>query len=567
MKKFVIYLLAGTMLLGTASGCSKIGGGPGQDVDATKSQLNVGIFDAGLGTVWLDEAIKDFEAYYANTPFEDDKMGVEVIKDAKKSEFRPGNLLSTMEYYDNAMYFLDQARYTEYVSQGLVADITDTITEKIYDEDGNFAADTGKSAVKSILDTMQDEVWDTKGSVGGKYYAIPYYTSVTGMIYDADLFNEKGYYYFANGQIGAKQADIDSGNCGTGPDGILGTTDDGLPYTWNDFVKLMNVMVSEDIIPFTWSGATTYQRQAMYQQIWANYEGANDYALNFSFRGTESDLGEGGTPIEIRDDNANILKNQEGRVAGIKACYDVIKNSKYYSTNAINNQSHTEAQFEYIDSVNTNKRIAMFLEGGYWESEARMVFDDAAITNPEHGYGKRDFRLMAVPNFIGTNGVKDQTVKAGDKEVLLGGTDGRYDLIVCLSAKNTCENPELQMKLAKLFLQFVQSREQLAQFTQHTGACFRPYEFETTPEELAQYTKFGQNIYKYIQEGAKIISANTANAKILASQTNYQRDWFFGARVGNDVIAGEPMGFFLKYKEKTVNDAVELMKAAVDNWS
>lgn len=554
-------VLSVSMCCATACGGVAGGGGGGQDVDSSKSQLNVGIFDAGLGTVWLDEAIKDFEAYYANTPFEEGKMGVEVIKDAKKSEFRPGNLLSTMEYYDNAMYFLDQSRYVEYVSQGLVADITDTIKEKIYDEDGNFAAVTGKPAVKSILDTMQDDVWDVAGLVNGKYYAIPYYTGVSGMIYDADLFNEKGYYYFANGQIGAKQADIDSGNCGTGPDGVLGTTDDGLPYTWNDFIKLMNLMVTEDIIPFTWAGATNYQRQAMYQQIWANYEGTNNYSLNFTFKGTDSVLG------EINDDNANILKNQEGRVAGIKACYDVIKNSKYYSTNAINNQSHTEAEFEYIDSINTNKRIAMFLEGGYWESEARAVFDDAAITNPEHGYGKRDFRLMAVPNFIGTDGVKDQTVKAGDKEVLIGGTDGRYDAIVCISAKNTCENPELQMKLAKLFLQFVQSREQLAQFTQHTGACFRPYEFKTMPEELEQYTKFGQNIYKYIQEGAKIVNADPTSAKILASQTNYQRDWFFGARIGNDAIAGEPMGFFLKYNDKNVSDAVALMKAAVDNWS
>ena len=39
--------------------------------------------------------------------------------------------------------------------------------------------------------------------------------------------------------IAKRIADVKAGNCGVGPDGVASTSDDGLPVTWNDFIKLM----------------------------------------------------------------------------------------------------------------------------------------------------------------------------------------------------------------------------------------------------------------------------------------------------------------------------------------
>ena len=78
-KTIGAMLLAAAMLFGTAA-CS---GNLGKDEDPTKTYLDVGVFDAGLGTTYFDEMKKDFEAYYANESFEEGKMGV-VVRPLKK---------------------------------------------------------------------------------------------------------------------------------------------------------------------------------------------------------------------------------------------------------------------------------------------------------------------------------------------------------------------------------------------------------------------------------------------------------------------------------------------------
>lgn len=555
MKKLLTFILAAAICLGSLpfTGC----GESSTKIDESMSQLNVGIFDAGLGTTWLEEAARDFEAMYKETSFEDGKKGVQVIIDGKKEEFRPGNLIQTMPDYDNAIYFLDQGTYFEYINKGLISDITETVKEKVFDDNGDLASVTGKPATKSIEDTMMSgykEYFNTDG----KYYGIPYYYAIPGIIYDADLFNEKGFYMYKNGSFGATWEDIESGNCSTGPDGVLGTSDDGLPNTWNDFVRMMTEMRNAGVTPFTWSGAYTYQRAGVYNQIWANYEGANNFALNYSFSGHDTGLN-----LDITQSNAKQLVNQEGRKAGIKAFYDIASNEKNYSSKALT-QNHTEAEFEYVWSVKTNNQIAMFMESGYWESEARDVFNEMALENAEYGYGKRNFRMMPMPNFTDVDGVKDQTNTAR----CFNGRSGDGCFVV-LSEKNQCANKELQSQLAKLFLKFVQSREQLVKFTKNTGACFRCFNFSITEEEKATYTKYGQSVKTFLDEGAQVVfnvSVAEVRKKNLTLFDESNNAWGFVARRGTDTRCYDPFSYFYKYKGATVDDCYNDLKTTFEGY-
>ena len=85
MKKTKIICLILSVLLSVTSltACGTRGGG-GQEIDETKSLLNIGVFEDGVGSFFVDEYIEDFVEYYKNTPFEDGKMGVQVLKEAKK---------------------------------------------------------------------------------------------------------------------------------------------------------------------------------------------------------------------------------------------------------------------------------------------------------------------------------------------------------------------------------------------------------------------------------------------------------------------------------------------------
>lgn len=166
MKKILSLILAILLVVPTMTACNPTGGG-----NLTKTKLNVGIFNAGFGTAWLEEAAAEFEEYYKEEVFEEGKQGVKVEIDPKKEEFTPGSLMPTMPYYDNVVYFLDQFNFNNYYSQGLLADISDIVEEKVYDDNGDFAADTGKAATKSIVDFYYDGYAD-KVSVDGNYYAI-----------------------------------------------------------------------------------------------------------------------------------------------------------------------------------------------------------------------------------------------------------------------------------------------------------------------------------------------------------------------------------------------------------
>lgn len=501
MKKLFTLLLAVVVTITSSGvvGCS--GRGDATDIDTTKSQLNVGVFNAGYGRAWADEAAKDFEALYANTSFEPGKMGVQVIIDPKKEEFKPSVLESTMETYDNAIYYSNQKNYANYMAKGLLADITTVIGQNVYDAKGNLALmDDGSgnmiavegagTATDSMMSRVDESVKDLYKIVGGendgKYFMTPWAGLVGGMIYDADLFSREGLFFNEDGNIDDSLTleDVEAGLAGPGPDGEVGTADDGMPETYEDFLTLLNVMDKEaGIVPFTWSGLTPYQRWYAFESVWANYEGYDNYIKNF----------DGVTPnTELAD--------QLGRKAGIQFFYDVV-NKGYYDSKSFS-QSYEQAQSLYVRSMDTSSPIAFFMEGVYWENEVRDTFDTMAEKNADAslGYGKRNFKVFPIPNFVGVDGIADQT-NTSDKEVLCGYGAGA---VAFITAKNTCANPTLQKRLAELFLQFTNSREQLVKLMKNTGGCIGLYDFEIEEDELPSLTKYGRDIYRYIEEGSKI---------------------------------------------------------------
>ena len=496
IKKTVAALLAATLTVVTISfagvSCkSKTSGGSTIKIDKNRTQLYVGVLDAGLGTKYFDEMAKDFEEAYKLKSFEDGKTGVQVIPTKKKDPFTPKSLIASMEGQEIAMYFLDKGDYDTFAGKGLLADVTETMQEKVYDEDGQLASISQKPAVSSMEDNMLDGYKECFLR-NGKYYATPFWISIPGIIYDADLFSQKGWYFKADGTLGAKQSDIDAQNCGKGPDGILGTADDGLPATWNDFNTLIKAIRNANMVPFTWDMTYSYELRGVFKQIWANYEGYDNFMLNYTFNGHDSGLNK-----DITEGNFADLIDQEGRKAAVKAFYDIAGNGKNFSGDV--GQNNTEAQFKFIDSKYNGKRIAMFMECSYWESESRSDFDDAGQIDPNDGYGKRDFRIMPIPNFVGVDGIKDQT----NTEKIFAGEGS--DTYICLSAKNKCKNPGVQQEIAKLFLQFVHQRDQLIKFTANTG-CLRAFNYTADEEDMKTFTKYTQSIMRYIGEGAKVVS-------------------------------------------------------------
>lgn len=251
MMKKLRTIVAASLAAIAAFGVTACGGKKAatEKEDPTKTYLDVGVFDAGLGTAYFDALKKDFEAYYADKSFETGKQGVVVRALKKSTEFNPANLVNSMKNYEPIMYILDHGDYEEFTKQNLLADVTDVMTDVYLDKDGNIA-ESEDAATQSIEDTMIAGYSDVFKK-NERYYAVPYMLSVPGIIYDADLFDTAKLYFKADGTIGANAADVKACNCGVGPDGVANTSDDGLPVTWNDFIKLMERIRNSGYYPFT----------------------------------------------------------------------------------------------------------------------------------------------------------------------------------------------------------------------------------------------------------------------------------------------------------------------------
>lgn len=587
MKKLLCMLMS-AMLMFSVVACTPKPDGPSGN--SNQSELNVAIVDSGLGTAFAEEIEKDFEAYYADYEFEpgSGKKGVDVVLHPGLEEYNPGTLDASIDTLETTVYILDRVDYHALKAQDVLVDISDTVKEKIYDKDGNMAADTSLDAVFSIEDLMVDgadkfarfDAADTDKDgdyYDGNYYGVPYYANVGGIIYDADLFDEKYLFFDASGRVGANKQDIADGNCSTGPDGKLGTFDDGMPNTMKDFEILLKEMRDTGIIPFSFSGQYWYTRNNAYQAIHASYEGRDDYMLNFSFDGTDSDPNIG----EITNEKSSYVKllNQEGRKAGIRFFQEIAADNRNYVKGSTDSTDQLTAQYNFITSVNSNTRVAFLIEGGWWESESRETFDTMA-TNPEHAYGKRDFRLFPIPDFIGSeaDGVKDQT---NQTSTILANATGKSHIF--LSKKNTAENPEVAEQIGRKFIQFIHQREQIIKFTKNTGGCVRMVRVPTdyTEEEIATLTKYGQSIYRYINDGADLVyNVPTAKARIetMAGYTSAfgsgDEGWGFACAVSGGVNCGDPLSVFVKEKDTgllgysgagAVNKVFEHMKARIES--
>lgn len=456
MKKVIILMLCVVMAFSVVA-CGDLPiDDTREEIDPNRTQLYVGCFDGALGTEWMKKLDEAFEAKYADWVNPDNgKVGVQVIPNYGKTEYEDGTLNTDISSSQNDIYFLSSNDY-DFIRVHF-EDITDVVTEKIYDDNGDFAADAS-SATQSIVDTMYPEWRDMhKVEVNGedKYYAIPNWMSTPGITYDADLFEEKGY---------------------------------DVPKTYNELIELMNQMSNVDnITPFTFAATYPYIFSPSFYAIQASYEGKNNFLLNSTLNGFDTGLN-----MQITKENGYELQGQMGKKAAIKFVYDLASKDGYTTTQTragtLNNMT---AQTEFVSSVTSTKinRVAMFIENSYWEREAEATFNLMGKENPDYGWGKRNFKYMPFPKFEDVTGIRDQE---NTKTTVLGAT---FHSMVAINKYKSATSKSL----AKEFMKFAQSREGLVLYVTYSS-CLRAYKFTMTDTELALMTPYGRSLYELTQD-------------------------------------------------------------------
>lgn len=537
----------------TAIGCNVFSGGGGKSDPNT---LYVGNYDGGLGEAWLRAVADKFEAQ---------NPGIKVEIDSEKDLFGDTSLMTNMPNYRQDMYFLNQITYSNYVKRGVIADITDVVTEKRSENRLVDGVETEQSI--SIEDKMHETQKAYYKTSNGKYYAVPFVESIFGAVYDVDLFDEKGYYFDEKGTLvlrrGTRDAEkysdkvvfatANGKECtlGNGPDGKIGTFDDGLPATYSDLFALMDQMKLDSVTPFMWNGQYPLYRERFLTTLWADYEGAENYNINSTFSGSYTFEGDD-TATVINNSNAYLLQNQKGKEIAVDTARKIIRGG-YYLTNSFDTvQSHIMVQGDYLYSRYRNQPVAFIIEGGWWENESRdKAFASMAQSyGEEWAYGKRKFAFLPTPK------VDESAI--GGRRTILSASGGS---VVCVNAKTT------KKELAEKFIAFAHSDESLRTFTTYTGVP-RPYDYELSAGDENSMTYFSRDLWEvYHDENTDVVYNSISFNTMKNTEKTYFNGWAFGASNVKGVDYEEPFLAFRNWSDLTTSEYLAGMRRKYDNWN
>ncbi len=553
MKKILTLVLALVMALGVLplAGCNKDGEEGGIDYTGNETELRVGVWNGGLGYEWLNKVKTEFEKQFANVSFEEGKTGVKVKLNPSKTDMLGDKVEAAIDLDQNAedIYFTCYYTGTPYIYQNRSLNITDAVEQKVYLANGELAdmewdATSGKlklkdgaeAPTKSIADKMTDNnrsgyymrADKLTGNYAEGYYALPFENSLSGFIYDYDLFAAEGWLDY---------------------DGV-----DGLPDTLDDMWDLFDRIVDADMIPFTFSRAVSYYWGGICDAFLAQYEGHENAELDYTLSGeytfpkdtfdaqTVADEhitvnGDGTQTVTITRDNGWMLAYAPGKSEFIKFMRKLCT-PKYYDQklyDSIYDENYKMPAQNFILSMlgkQGQKRIAMLYEGEWWENENRTQF------NYTGGYGTRDFRFFPLPYIDGQKDPDQRTVADYSRGV---------DLFVNAKTKKAA--------LSKLFLQFVHSESSLETFTIETGIT-RMYDYDLSDEQLAKVSKFGQNVYKIKMTKDSGVTVTASRAALIADPFWAQFQMGYGGYVVSDVAGdGTAWDFYGHPNRYFVNNA------------
>lgn len=519
----ISVLLCGTIFFSSA-GCRLTR--DGEEIDDTRTQLYVGIYNGGFGTDWWTEVKKEFEELYKNESFEKGKTGVQLMPKYGKEIYEPSVLEATMDTMDEDVFMIDRVTYHNYIQKDKLLDITDVAKQVV----------NGKPVHERMLDEL-----DQYYNIDGKYYALPYIVDVYQMVYDVDLWDEYGFWMNDEGEF---QADVGEGfKKSAGQDGQAGTYDDGLPVTYSQFFQLLQRIKQESCVPFTWtSDYWNAYFQNFSEVIKGYYDGEDEFLKNYAaeldttgVNVTLMDLEKFKTlaphtygsfseaPLKAISSEKNVtwhniadLQLQPSVYYTLCFAKDIMDESNGRNFTAFSvgsGESHMAAQERFLRSVVepqvTDGRVAMLIDGGWWENEASWVFEDMAKNYDEkYSMENRRFGIMPIPL------PDDRETPYETKFVSTTGT-------MAMFAKKSTDVPEL----AKKFLSFIYSYEGAEILTNNGFVLPFDYGIDVSDSDTLTYYK-KQRIEVY---NAKNLMFNVPNSTIGKYNENLiYSGWNFG---------------------------------------
>lgn len=469
-------------------------------IDKNKTQIYISVYDGGTGTEWIDKLAKEWNA-------REEKYEVVIVPEKQSVPNIIKNLQSGVTSATSpSVYYTAEGGFSEAIYQDILEDLSPLLAKK---PDGENGQTVGEKLGRT---EGYAELWKAFASKnGGGMYMLPYADSVSGLVFDYDLFREQGWL------IRAKVSDLDKatsdgipcelGSSGlvctrkcdyydagetvmsAGKDGTFGTYDDGQPQTLAEWEQMLNTIKYTNINNkgakcFLWTGQFSgYADQVVYMAM-AQYAGLSEFETFYSYEG---EVTIDGQKERITPDTGYRVYSMDAYAEAIKFFDSYIHNPDYYNSDSLNtSNSHEDAQSLFLlghrASQPQQPQSAMLIDGLWWENEARAMFNTIARTEPERAFGKRDYRFMLLPALNGQKGIDG----AGNGSVVAVQNSGA---LVVPKQKDAD-------KLSKIydFLSLTFTEENLRAFNVSTGVI-NPYKYAITEEDRTRLTPFAKSAY------------------------------------------------------------------------
>lgn len=573
--KTLPYVAITLLTVGALAGCHRDDPDGGISVDdggGTKSVLRVKYLNGGLRDEWITKVCNEFCELYKNHSFEEGKVGVTIVPEFIKSNAAA----SSIKNNPNDVFWAEDTDYSTCVSTGQLYDITDWLNEKV-------AVGPEQKEDQTILDKFTDsskQYFAMKDSAGkDHYYAIPAYENSCFLNYNIDLFDQKCL-YFAKGKTADGMSDSQLNSSAvddlfvtsadeersTGPDGVAGTFDDGLPATYADFHALITFMKRSSITPFIWKGNYPDDLSSFGLTAWGGSSGAETLEACLSLEGNLSDLVEwnngsivydedGVTPkhldtTAVNSENGYLFHQSQGLLDSLKLAKLMLSNDgkdkNYYKNSMSQSFDHLTAQRYFLNGYSSGvveQPIGILVDGCWWNSEANAYYQS------DSDRLSRRMGIMPVPH--------PTRAQVGEPNVMVS---DRQSMIFVRSTI-----AEKTIPVAKAFVQYLNSDVAMNTFSRYTD-MMRLMKYEITDETLKGMSPYGRSVVAFSKsENTKHVNwvPMTDLAKKNASLLSY-RTWGYSCS-STDI---NPYTYFAAHMSVTPEDYCNNVNQYYhSNWS
>lgn len=545
-KRLIALILAMCCVLPFATGCNV-------DEYGDKTVINFMNFNGGIGSLWLEKAADRFSELKADTSYATGKQGVKINID-KSMSVDTGTMNST-DYHIYTSEQFETAVPMLLALEGKLLDITDIVTD---------TSREGGSIDANLFE-------QTKGSLGLEedgefhYYGLPNYEHYSGLQYNhgrVQSFRDNLGLFLASDEetdvevwdsknfgeirlIGSKDAELSAG-----PDGVKGTTDDGLPASMRELLAWLDWIKDKNIAPINVAGQYLYYSNYLAAGLFASLAGQEQMS-NYN----NSD---GWVEVVKREGSGGLLYTEENLFPGIGyikkpqtewikltakngyRCQDMV--AKYYTAaffemmvregfmsedSTVSTKTHYDAQASiFMGDIDAGYSDAVLcIEASYWYGEA----EEGGTFNLYEGVTGNsakdlDLRMYPLPSVV----YDDENEKIGSSAFDESATDkygehisGRATTFIDVGHcymfvnKNIEKNAEI-VAAVKDFVAFLYTEDELAAFTVETGEP-RSIKYDLTDAQLEAAGSYVANLWSLRdnEKGSNIVycSGTTATFK------------------------------------------------------